>query len=101
MCCEHAQNVALPAFAAARRAAIDRDLLPTEPIAANPPHAAAAGGRDRQTDRLTPYRFIDPAPRTMQAVPIIDAKQNMLIPSVQINFTTAQNGCTAVLYRVC
>jgi len=43
MCCEHAQNVALPAFAAARRAAIDRDLLPTEPIAANPPHAAAAG----------------------------------------------------------
>ena len=32
------------------RAAIDRYLLPTGPTAANPPHAAAAGEWNRQTD---------------------------------------------------
>jgi len=37
------------------RAAIDRYLLPAGPTAANPPHAAAAGEWDRQTDG----RFID------------------------------------------
>jgi len=53
----YAENVALPAFAAARRAAapcccgagraaIDRFFLPAGPTAANPPHAAAAGERD-------------------------------------------------------
>ena len=45
-----AVNVALPAFAAARRAAIHRYLLPAGPTAANPPRVAAAGERDRQTD---------------------------------------------------
>jgi len=50
----YAENVALPAFAAASRAAapcwcgagraaIDRYLLLAGPTAANPPHAAAAG----------------------------------------------------------
>ena len=49
-----AVNVALPAFAAARRAAapcccgagraaIDQYLLPAGPTAASPPHTAAAG----------------------------------------------------------
>jgi len=48
--------VALPAFAAARRAvapcgraAIDRHLTPAGPTAANPSHAAAAGKWDRKT----------------------------------------------------
>ena len=56
-----AVNEALPAFAAARRAAapcccgagraaIDRYLLPAGPTAANPPHAAATGEWDRQMD---------------------------------------------------
>ena len=55
-----ADNVALPAFAAARRAAarmllsaaraaIDRYLLPAGPTAANPPQRPNAG-TDRQTD---------------------------------------------------
>jgi len=72
--------VALPAIAAerrstvpcccgARRAAIDRYLLPAEPTAANPLHAAAAGEWDRQTDghgtvTLTLLRY------AMRAVPI-------------------------------
>jgi len=49
----YADNVALPAFTRrATAAAIDRHLLPTAgPTAANPPHAAAAGERARQTDR--------------------------------------------------
>jgi len=60
-----ANNVALPAFAAARLlltaglAAIDRHLLPAEPIAANPPQQRAKAGRDRQTgqtDRRTDAR---------------------------------------------
>jgi len=66
-----AVNVALPAFAATRRAAapcccgagrsaIDRYLLPAGPRAANPSHAA--GERDRRTDgqmdahRIVPFR---------------------------------------------
>ena len=67
-----AANVALPASAAARRAAapcccgagraaIDRYILPAGPTAANPPHDAATGERDGQTDRRTAYRFIDAA----------------------------------------
>ena len=51
----------------AATAAIDRYLLvlPAGPTAANPPHAAAAGEWDRQTDGRTPYRFIDPAPHSL------------------------------------
>ena len=46
----------------AGRAATDRYLLPAGPTAANPPHAATAVDRwVRQTDRQTPYRYIDPA----------------------------------------
>ena len=71
-----AVNVALPASAAVRRraaaprccgtgrAAIDRYLLAAGPTAANPPHAAAAGERDRQTDGRTPCRYVDPAAHT-------------------------------------
>ena len=51
-------------------AAIDQYLLPAGPTAANPPHAAAVGKWDRQTDGRTPYRFIDPALHTMRAVTI-------------------------------
>jgi len=70
-----AVNVTQPAFATraatsyccgAGRAAIDWYLLPVRPTAANPPHAATVG----EWDRRTPYRYIDPAPHTMQAVPI-------------------------------
>jgi len=39
-----------PCCCGAGRAAIDRYLLPAVPTAANPPHAAAAGEWDRQTD---------------------------------------------------
>jgi len=57
----YAKNVAMPAFTAANprccvtgRAAIGRYLLPAGLLlAANPPHAAAAGEWDRQTDRWT------------------------------------------------
>jgi len=46
-----AVNVALPAFAAGRRAAIDRYLLSAGLTAANPQQRRAAGEyRDRQTD---------------------------------------------------
>ena len=76
-----ADNVALPAFAAECRAAalcccgaggaeIDRYLPPIRPTASNPPHADAAGKCDRESERRTPYRYIDPAPHTMWAVPI-------------------------------
>ena len=62
-----AVNVALPAFAAARRAAapcccgtgraaVDRYRPPAGPTAANPPHASAAEESDRRTDGRTPYR---------------------------------------------
>jgi len=61
----------LLAFAADRRAAVDMDWkaaaaidwykLPTGPTVANPPHAVAAGECTRQTERRTPYRYIDPA----------------------------------------
>ena len=43
----------------AGRAAINRYHLHAGPTAANPPHAAAVGEWDRQTDRRTPYRCID------------------------------------------
>ena len=53
-------NVALPAFAVARRAAVPcccsagrAAILPAGPTAANPPHAAAAGEWERETDRRT------------------------------------------------
>jgi len=60
-----------------RRPCSNRPISPTRrgPIAANPPHAAAADEwdrqADRQTDRRTPYRFRDPATRTYyRAVPM-------------------------------
>jgi len=57
------------AEAPAVQAAIDRYLLAAGPAAANPPHAVAAGEQnrhtDRRADRRTPYRFIDPAVRTV------------------------------------
>ena len=85
-----ADNVALPAFAAERRAAapcccgagraaIDRYLLPAGPTAANLPHAAAAGEWDRQTDGRTPYRFIDPVPHTVRAAPITAKLQQIYV----------------------
>ena len=52
----------VPCCCGARRAAIDRYVLPAEPTAANPLHAAAAGEWDIQTDGRTRYRYIDPAP---------------------------------------
>ena len=59
--------MALPAFAAARRAAvscwcgadcaaIDRYFIPAAPTAENPPHAAVAGEWDRRTDGQTDGR---------------------------------------------
>jgi len=61
----------LSAFAAKRRAAVDRYLLPARRSAANPPHAAAAvDRRGRPTDGRTPDRYIDPAPHTMRAASI-------------------------------
>ena len=73
-----ADSVALPTFVrctpllrlllSACHAAIDRYRLPT---CSNPPHVIAVVDRwDRQTDRLTPYRYVDPALHTMPAVPI-------------------------------
>ena len=56
----NADNAALPATAAA----IDRYFVPAGPAAANPPHDAAEGKQDRQTDGHSPYRIIDPAPHT-------------------------------------
>ena len=58
----------------------DRYLLSTGPTAENPPHAAAAGQWDRQTDRRqrdggrtcgrTPCRYTDAALHTIPAIPI-------------------------------
>jgi len=42
-----------PRLLQTRRAAIDRYRLPAGPTAANPPHVAAAGRWDRQTDGQT------------------------------------------------
>ena len=53
----YTDNVALSATAAA----INRNLLPARPTAANL--------QLKQTDTQTLYRFIDPAPHTMRAVP--------------------------------
>jgi len=41
-----------PRLLQTRRAAVDRYRLPAGPTAANQPHAAAAGERDRQTDSV-------------------------------------------------
>jgi len=73
-----AVNVALPAFAAARRAAapcscvadravIERYLLypPSHRI-----HALVVGEWHRHTDGRTPYRYVDPAAHTMRRVPV-------------------------------
>jgi len=59
----YANNVILPTFAhqAATAAVTDRYLLPAKPTA-----AVYVAGWDKQTDRLTPDRCIDPAPHTMQ-----------------------------------
>jgi len=60
--------VALPAFAAERRAAIDRYLLPQPARISGVPWPRQTDGR---MDRRTPDRYIDPAPHAMRAVPII------------------------------
>jgi len=62
--------VALPAFAAERRAAMDLYLLPAGRSAINPQQRRENDGTDRQTDGRTPDRYKDPAPRTMWAVPM-------------------------------
>jgi len=48
-----------------QRATIDRYFLLAGPTAANLPRTVAAGEWDRQTDRWTPYCFIDRALHTM------------------------------------
>jgi len=74
-----AVNMTLPAFAAERRAtapllcaapaAVNRYFLPTRRSAANLPLAAVAVNRwDRQTNRRTLDRFIDPAPHIWHRV---------------------------------
>ena len=65
----------------AGRAAVDRYLLPARPTAANPPHAAAAGKRDRQA----PCHYIDPAPHTMWAVPITGVVDVLSVAAVDRN----------------
>jgi len=62
------------------RAAINQYRLAMGPTAANPPHAAAAGKWDRQTDgqtdghrRRTVTQIL---PHTICAVPIITAESN-------------------------
>jgi len=65
----------------AGRAAVDRYLLPAGPTAANPPHTAAAGKRDRQT----PCHYIDPAPHTMWAVPITGVVDVLSVAAVDRN----------------
>jgi len=69
-----ADSVALPAFAAERRAAARLRLTAGPPTAANPHAAAGCGGQmgqtDRQTDGRTPYRSTEPAPHTMLAMPL-------------------------------
>jgi len=72
-----ANNVALPAFAATRRAVvrlllsagINRSISPDRRAHSSKIAAAACGGRMGQTDRRTPYRYRDPASH-MRAVPI-------------------------------
>ena len=74
----HCPHSAAARLAAARRAAaearptaaaIDRYLLPAGPTAAIPPHVAAAGEWNRQTDGQTdgrtPDRSVDPASRIL------------------------------------
>ena len=65
----------------AGRAAVDRYLLPAGPTAANPPHAAAAGERDRQV----PCHYIDPAPHTMWAVPMTGVVDVLSVVAVDRN----------------
>jgi len=68
----YADNVALPAFAR-HTPAVQQSIA--GPTAANLPQRIRCcgpllGQTDGQTDGRTPYRFIDPAPHTVQAVPI-------------------------------
>jgi len=69
-----ADNVALPAFAAAHRAVerrpcSSRSISPARRAHSSKPVTAACGGRqtDRQTDRQTPDSYRDPVRHTMQA----------------------------------
>jgi len=83
--CTSAVNMTLPAlavFSAERRAAaplllsapaaVDRYLLPTgeQQQTRRRLLQRPIDGTDRRTDRRTPYRFIDPASRTMRVVSI-------------------------------
>jgi len=70
-----ADNATLLAFAAGRRPCSNRSISRGRRAQGSKPAAAACAGRmmgqtDRQTDVRTLNSFIDPAPRTMRAVPI-------------------------------
>jgi len=81
-----AVNVALPTFAAAQNAvapcccsagcaANKQHLLPVGSTVTNLPQCCCSrqmGQTDRQTDKQTPYRYIDPALHTMRAMPITE-----------------------------
>ena len=90
-----AVNVALPAFAAAAAAApaaqqsIDISL-PAGPTAANPPHAAAAGEWDRQTDGRTPCGYTDSLPLTMRATPIMTVMTTMIMMMIVVAYDAAR-----------
>jgi len=68
----YAENVALPAFAAAVPAMqrlIDISYRPGSQQQTNCIMLQRANGRDGQTNEWTPYRFIDPALHIMRTVP--------------------------------
>ena len=98
----YAENVALPAFAAALRAAapcccgtgcatIDRYLLLAWPTAANIPHAAAAGELDRRAIRRTERRM-DTVPfhRPCSAHYADSANRRVLLSSYVITFSAVE-----------
>jgi len=88
-----ASHVTLSAFAAERRAAIDQYLPPAGRSAANPQQRREAGERwdgqtqtDRQTDRQTLDRCIDPAPRTGRAVSVTYHLFSILVVTARLMF---------------
>ena len=82
----------VPYCCGARRAAIDRYLVPARPTAANSPHAAVAGKWDRQRDvqidrptDTVPVCYTDPALHTMWVVPIRQWRTRLVsAPAVSI-----------------
>jgi len=72
----YADNVALPAFARRTPLLLQSIDVSCPPAHSSKPAAAdsllwAHAGADRRTDGRTPCRFIDSAPHTMRAVPMI------------------------------